>query len=76
MEGSNGRVKGIPKQSRGNRRSQLYQLRCADLESLMEYEDTIESDTRYVDSEPTPKPSPRGRAQSRFVGKPSWIDED
>ena len=76
MDGSNGRVKGIPKQSRGNHRSQLHQLRCADPESLMEYEDSFESSVRYADPKPIAKPRDRERSQPRQLGRKAWAEQD
>ena len=76
MEGSNGRVKSVLKGRRLNSGSQSNRIRCTDIESLMEYDDSVEPVYGYADTEPTAKPRDRKRTQPRQLGRKAWSEQN
>ena len=68
MDGSK-KVERVSKANRQLRWTQHHFVRCTDIESAMEYEDSIEPNQRYVGNVETAKPADRKRALVRGMGK-------
>ena len=59
----------LSKAGRSVRWTQHHWIRCTDIESAMELEDSIEPSVGYVDNVETIKPKSRERTQPRRMGK-------
>ena len=75
MDGSK-KVERVFKQGRHHSYAQRHFVRCTDIESAMEYEDSFEPVPRYIGHVTVDEPKPRKRSQPRSVGKQVRLSED
>ena len=68
MDGSK-KFEKLSKAGRSVSWTQHHWVRCTDLESAMELEDSFEPSVGYVSDVEVAQPKPRGRTQSRRMGK-------
>ena len=75
MDGSR-KVARVFKKGRHTGYAQRHFVRCTDIESAMEYEDSFEPVSRYISPVETAEPKPRKRTQLRSMGKQARLPED
>ena len=68
MDGSK-KFERVSKTGRSIRWTQHHWVRCTDIESAMELEDSFEPNERYTGDVETTESKPRGRAQPGRMGK-------